>query len=115
MEHEDMNMKGANMGPMRDMNMKGANMDPLSAMPAEARENLMKPSDEIRAVLVSRLANMSQEELSMLDQAITPEVAEILMKLLPELQQLVDAVASQRMNQMPQQDPMDNRGALSAM
>ena len=115
MEHEDMEMKGANMRSMEDMNMRGANMDPLSAMPSEARENLMKPSEEIRAVLVSRLANMSQEELSMLDQAITPEVAKILMKLLPELQQLVDAVASQRMNQMPQQAPMGDRGALSGM
>jgi len=78
---------------MKGADMKGASMNPLSAIPAEGRSNLMKSSDSIRAVLMSRLANMAPEELRMLDSAITPEVARVLMKLLPELQELVNAVS----------------------
>jgi len=77
------------------MKMDGATANPLAAMPAQSRENLMKSSDSIRAVLMARLANMGPEELRMLDSAITPEVARVLMKLLPELQELVEAVAGQ--------------------
>ena len=101
--------------------MKGATMNPLAAMPAEARSNLMKSSDGIRAVLMSRLANMGPEELRMLDSAITPEVARVLMKLLPELQELVNAVANQRQGMARQQsEPKGNAmpkgmGALGNM
>jgi len=77
------------------MRMDGATANPLAAMPAQGRENLMKSSESIRAVLMARLANMGPEELRMLDSAITPEVARVLMKLLPELQELVEAVAGQ--------------------
>ena len=58
-------------------------------MPPEAVERLMQPSEEIGAVLVARLSNMSPEELRMLDSAITPQVAQVLMRLLPELAELV--------------------------
>lgn len=101
--------------------MKGANMNPLAAMPAEARANLMKSSDGIRAVLMSRLANMGPEELRMLDSAITPEVARVLMKLLPELQELVQAVAGQSKGMQRQAAPQQaggmprNMGALGNM
>jgi hypothetical protein len=84
------------------MKMEGATANPLAAMPAQSRENLMKSSDSIRAVLMGRLANMGPEELRMLDSAITPEVARVLMKLLPELQELVEAVAGQGAQQMQQ-------------
>jgi hypothetical protein len=91
---------------------QGANQNPLSAMPPEARENLMKPSDSIAAVLMSRLANMSPEELKMLDSVITPEVARVLMKLLPELQKLIDAVMQQ---QGGGQQPMQQGGDMGAL
>ena len=58
-------------------------------MPPEAVERLMQPSEEIGAVLVARLSNMSPDELRMLDSAITPQVAQVLMRLLPELAELV--------------------------
>ena len=58
-------------------------------MPPDAVERLMQPSEEIGAVLVARLSNMSPEELRMLDSAITPQVAQVLMRLLPELAELV--------------------------
>ena len=80
--------------PMPDM--AGASMpppaSPMDMMPAEAKENLMKPSEEIGAVLMARLSNMSPQELQMLDSAITPEVAQVLMKLLPELGALIAEV-----------------------
>lgn len=93
------------------MKMEGATTNPLAAMPAEARGNLMKSSDSIRAVLLSRLANMSAEELRMLDSAITPSVARILLKLLPELQELVETVAGQQ-QAMQRQQPAPARDAM---
>ena len=93
--------------------MKGASMDPLAAMPPEARELMMQPDEDIAAVLLTRLANMSPEELKKLDSAITPDVAAVLMKLLPELKQIIDAVGAQ--GNMPQQSRSPQMGALSGM
>tara|TARA_R110002020_G_scaffold51148_2_gene144939 strand:+ start:4190 stop:4519 length:330 start_codon:yes stop_codon:yes gene_type:complete len=75
-----------------------------------AVEALMQPSQEIQAVLVSRLSNMSPEDLQMLDTVITPEVARILVRLLPELQELIDMANNQQ--PMPEEEQM---GALSGM
>jgi len=109
-------MKMNEMGERPPMpEMRGANMkreDPLGAMPQQGRENLMKPSRSIGAVLVARLANMSQQELSMLDKAITPEVARVLMKLLPELQELIGEIEGMnaRQPQRPQMGALGNMG-----
>jgi len=74
--------------PMQDM--QGANMpNPGREMPAEAQQRLMQPSQEIGAVLMARISIMSPDELRMLDSAITPQVAQVLMRLLPELAELV--------------------------
>ena len=82
-------------------------------MPDQAKMRLMQPSAEISAVLVSRLTNMSPEELRALDSAITPEVARVLMKLLPELRQLIEQVAGgQQQQRMPEEGQM---GALAGM
>ena len=94
------------------MNMEGANMDPLSAMDPEARQMMMQADEDIAAVLLARLANMSPEELQSLDSAITPAVASVLMKLLPELGQIIDAVTSE--GEMPEQGEMQ-MGALGGM
>ena len=75
-----------------------------------AVDALMQPSQEIQAVLVSRLSNMSPEDLQMLDTVITPEVARILVRLLPELQELIDMANNQQ--PMPEEEQM---GALSGM
>tara|TARA_R110000803_G_scaffold196942_1_gene260391 strand:+ start:1117 stop:1413 length:297 start_codon:yes stop_codon:yes gene_type:complete len=95
-----------------EMNMEGASMDPLAAMPAEARELMMQADEDIAAVLLARLANMSPEELQSLDAAITPAVASVLMKLLPELGEIIDAVSSE--GEMPQQG-QPQMGALGGM
>ena len=114
MARQPMPMQGRPM-PQQQRRMppqEGANMNPLSSMPAEARQALMRPSEEIRAVLMARLANMSPEELRMLDNAISPDVARVLIRLLPELQQIVEQVAG---NPREQEQPREGMGALGGM
>ena len=96
--------------PPMDMPMEAVPPNVMQQMPPEARMRLMQPSEEVGAVLLARLSNMSSEELRMLDAAITPDVAGVLMKLLPELQQIISQVGSQQ--QAPRQPQM---GALSNM
>ena len=69
----------------REMAMQPREPDtnPLANMPPEAVEALMQPDDDIQAVLVARLSNMAPQELQMLDAAVTPEVAAVLVRLLP--------------------------------
>jgi|TARA_R110002167_G_scaffold295412_2_gene499953 hypothetical protein len=104
--------------PMPDM--AGANMNsenPMQNLPPEAMKNLLQPDEEIAAMLVARLSAMSPQELQMLDTVITPEVAQVLMKLLPELQELISAVegggAPQADPRMAAQSPQ--MGALGGM
>ena len=68
---------------------------PASAkeMPQEALTTLMRPSKEIQAVLLARLSALDESELAQLDQVITPEVISIVVKFLPELGEIVKAVA----------------------
>ena len=104
------NMEGANMP-----SMEGANMpreDLLEGMPPEARGALMEPDEEIEIVLMSRIANMSPEDLALLDRAITPDVAQVLMKVLPELGEIIDKVQGEMQEPMMQEPPM---GALGGM
>ena len=83
--------------PMPDM--AGANMPrQASDGPDEktlegAKQNIMKPSSQLAAVLVSRLGAMTKEQLAELDRAITPEAAKALLMLLPELGALMEAIA----------------------
>ena len=86
-------------------NMAGANMsvdNPMRNLPPEAMKNLLQPDEEIAAMLVARLSAMSEQELQMLDTVITPEVAKVLLKLLPELQELIAAVEGGGAQQAPQ-------------
>ena len=106
--------------PMMMPDMAGANMNaenPMRNLPPEAMKNLLQPDEEIAAMLVARLSAMSEQELQMLDTVITPEVASVLMKLLPELQELIAAVegggGEQMAAPMPEQAP--EMGALGGM
>ena len=112
--------------PMPDM--AGANMNsenPMRNLPPEAKKNLLQPDEEIAAMLVARLSAMSEQELAMLDTVITPEVAQVLMKLLPELQELIAAVEGgaaqpapaprQAPRAAPQAAPGPQMGALGGM
>jgi hypothetical protein len=90
-------MKADQRPPMPDMT--GANM-PRQQTPApdqkvvdQASQNVMKPSSQLAAVLVSRLGAMTEAQLAELDRAITPEAAKALLMLLPELGALMEAIA----------------------
>jgi hypothetical protein len=100
--------------PQQQMNMQPS-ANPLSAMSPEAREMMMQPSEEIRAVLLARLANMQPQELQMLDSAITPEVAQVLSRFLPELQQIVDMIAGNNSEQQAMPEEGGQMGALNGM
>jgi len=78
-------------------------------MPKQAKENLKKPSEEMQIVLMSRLAEMTEEELQMLDKAITPEVMGVLVKLLPELAQLIQQIGGMSDKDMPMEEPKEER------
>tara|TARA_R110001599_G_scaffold11430_1_gene54495 strand:- start:1976 stop:2362 length:387 start_codon:yes stop_codon:yes gene_type:complete len=124
---DEMMMEEAMMGERPPMpSMEGANMprqDLLEGMPPEARGALMEPDEEIEIVLVSRLATLSPEELAMLDNAITPEVGRALIKVLPELAEIIDKLEESQMGQeqpmMAQEQPMMAQeppmGALGGM
>jgi len=71
-----------------------ANVPPSAKeMPQEALTTLMRPSKEIQAVLLARLSALDESELAQLDQVITPEVISIVVKFLPELGEIIKAVA----------------------
>jgi|TARA_R110002153_G_scaffold73653_2_gene192121 hypothetical protein len=117
MDEEEMMMQQMSNAPQPAMpSMEGASMpSPMNDMPPEAVSRLMKPSEEIGAVLMARISNMSPEDLRMLDQAISPDVIQILMKLLPELAQIIQRVGEQNApptSPMPQDRQM---GALGGM
>jgi len=77
--------------PMPDM--AGANMnDEGMEMSQEAKTNMMKPSPEVGAVIMARLGSMTEEQLEMLDRAISPEAAQALLMILPELAELIGAI-----------------------
>ena len=74
-------------------------------MPPEAKQALSRPSEKMKVVLMSRLAEMSPEELQSLDKVITPEVLDVIMKLLPELGALIEQVMqSEPQDEMPPQE-----------
>jgi len=115
-------MDGANMQDMpmpEDMQMAEDMPMPeqqMERLPPEAVAQLMRPSEEIGAVLMARLVNMSQEELAMLDSAITPEIANVLKRLLPELTAIIEQIEGGEM--MPEEQMMmaeQEVGALGAM
>ena len=87
----------------------------------EAGQKIQQPSKAVGTILMSRLMEMSPEELQMLDKAITPDVAGVLIKLLPELQQIIETVESSGVaDAMPEDQMMDDdmpkdMGALGNM
>ena len=88
-----------------------------AGLPKEANDVIMKPSEGIKNALFMRLSNMTPEELQMLDRAITPEVASVLIKLLPEMQQLIEMVEQGGVEDAMEEDQMmpTEMGALGNM
>ena len=95
--------------------MRGANM----RQEKRPQKDMGQASPEIAAALVQRLGSMSEQELAMLDSVISPEVAQVLMKLLPELAELIAAIeggAGGGQAPMPRQMAAEGQmGALGGM
>ena len=106
---EDMEMMGERMPMEAQMGIRDrmpANPQLDMGMPQEANDVIMKPSEGIKNALFMRLTNMTPEELRMLDKAITPEVASVLIKLLPEMQQLIEMVEQSGVQDAMEEDQM---------
>jgi hypothetical protein len=99
----------------RDENVANPHLD--TGMPKEAKDVMMKPSEGIKNALLMRLSNMTPDELRMLDEAITPKVASVLMKLLPEMQELIAMVEQSGVGDAMEEDQMmpAEMGALGNM
>jgi len=85
--------------------------------PDEAKELIFNPSEEMQTVLMSRLAEMSEEELGALDEAITPKVMNVLMKFLPELQMLIEKIGEMKAEPVEEMPipPEETMGALKGI
>ena len=81
------------------------------AMGPEASQLMMKPDDDMRVVLLSRLESLTPEELATLDSVIDGNSARVLLKLLPELEQVIEMISAQ----MGDAGPDQGRGALASM
>jgi hypothetical protein len=103
------------MNMTRDDNVANPLLD--TGMPKEAKDVMMKPSEGIKNALLMRLSNMTPDELRMLDEAITPKVASVLMKLLPEMQELIAMVEQSGVGDAMEEDQMmpAEMGALGNM
>jgi hypothetical protein len=72
----------------------GPGMEPArmaESIGPEGMQAMLAPDEGIQMILLARMETLSPLELEALDAAITPETADILMKLLPELGELIDA------------------------
>lgn len=103
-------MEGAN---MRQGQGEAPNIDNETV--AMAQENIKRPSEKIAAVLVARLGAMTEEQLAMLDRAITPEAAEALIMLLPELRSLIQAIDSDGAMSQPQAQAPQAEAQMGAL
>ena len=103
------------MNMTRDENVANPRLD--TGMPKDAKDVMMSPSEGIKNALFMRLSNMTPDELQMLDRAITPEVASVLIKLLPEMQQLIEMVEQGGVEDAMEEDQMmpTEMGALGNM
>lgn len=100
MAEEEMAMMGEQ-PPMESQMQMGAEQ--------EAQQRVMSSSKTVASVLMSRLMEMSPSELQMLDKAITPDVAGVLIKLLPELKDIIEAVEQGGVaDAMPEDQMMDD-------
>tara|TARA_R110002126_G_scaffold279857_1_gene426970 strand:- start:1482 stop:1850 length:369 start_codon:yes stop_codon:yes gene_type:complete len=96
-----------------EMGMMGQSpMEMTDEMKQQATQSLMTPDENIQAVLMSRLTQMSPEELQALDSAVSPTVEAALLKLLPELGELINALSMQGegMEQGMEEEMVDETG-----
>ena len=75
-----------------DLLIDGFKSKDAGTMIEEPKLDAFKPSVEVASILVGRLGAMSQQELAKLDEVMAPEVLDPLLRLLPELGELIAAI-----------------------
>ena len=76
------------------------------AMGPEGSQAMLQPDPEVRVIVMSRLETLTPQELQKLDSMIDGESARILLKILPELEDVIGMIAGQA------QQPPQPMGAL---
>ena len=66
------------------------------------KNEVFKPSTEIASTILARLNAMTQDQITELDNLVTPEIAKALILLLPELGELINAVSDEQEMKAPQ-------------
>jgi|TARA_R110002020_G_scaffold48763_7_gene139006 FixJ family two-component response regulator len=62
----------------------------------DSAQSMMQPDPDIQVVIMSRLESLSPEELQLLDRVIDGQTAAVLLKILPELGELIDMSMSRK-------------------
>ena len=109
--------------PMPEEEMVGLTPEAVSRVFERVKNILVICTGFIGAVLMARLVNMSQDELAMLDSVITPDIANILKRLLPELTSIIEQIEGGQVmaegEMMMAEEPMmmaeEEVGALGSM
>jgi hypothetical protein len=81
-------------GPPMDMPAGPGAPSIQGAVGPEGATAMLAPDEGIQIVLLARMESLSPAELQTLDNAIDGKTASVLLKLLPELGQLIDAYTS---------------------
>jgi hypothetical protein len=71
-------------------------------MGPESAQAMLQPDPEVRVIVMSRLETLTPQELQKLDSMIDGESARILLKILPELEDVIGMIAGQAQAQQPQ-------------
>tara|TARA_R100000656_G_scaffold124323_1_gene102259 strand:+ start:386 stop:670 length:285 start_codon:yes stop_codon:yes gene_type:complete len=70
-------------------------------MGPESAQAMLQPDPEVRVIVMSRLETLTPQELQKLDSLIDGESARILLKILPELEDVIGMIAGQAQAQQP--------------
>lgn len=97
--------------PEEEMPMMGEGEMPMMEEESEEEES----SEEFRELLMKRIAGLSSEEKQQLDEVITPEIADILSRVLPELSDIIERVAGGSMEEGEPAAGLMGGGALAML
>lgn len=103
-----------------EMQMMAAQQEPsmgqaMQAQSPEAIAAVMQPDPEIKVIMLIRLEQLSREELQLLDKIIDGNSARVLLKILPELNELIEVSTSRKAAGGGQLAAAGGGGALAGM
>jgi hypothetical protein len=86
---------------MADQMMMEESVSLNEGMGPESAQAMLQPDPEVRVIVMSRLETLTPAELKKLDSMIDGESARILLKILPELEDVIGMIAGQAQAQQP--------------